>query len=121
MPDLSEKAGLSRRYRRGAVGVIWCGLGFLYTYVGFFFLIWFHLRLSKIYFKILTIEKRTFHLKPQTALKFEENRDPQTLRNRKPHMKPYLQGTKTVTLLFFYKNQPPLPPSITTATKTTSW
>ena len=37
-----------------------------------------------------------FYLKPRTALKVRENRDPQMLRNHKPHIKPHLKGTKTV-------------------------
>ena len=37
-----------------------------------------------------------FYLKPRTALKVRENRDPQMLRNHKPHLKPHLKGTKNV-------------------------
>ena len=52
---------------------------------------WFQLPLSKKYFKFLT-KKWIFRLKPHAAPKFEENRDPLTLRNRKLHMKPHLKG-----------------------------
>ena len=72
--------------RFGAVEVIWT------YYVRFD--MWFHLPLSKKYFKFLT-KKRIFRLKPHAAPKFEENRDPLTLINRKPHMKPHFKDTKT--------------------------
>ena len=72
----------------GAVWVIW-------THCTRFDLC-FHLPLSKKYSKFLT-KKRIFRLKPQTARKFDVHRDLQTLRNRKPHMKPHSQGTKTAT------------------------
>ena len=38
---------------------------------------------------------RIFRLKPQTAQKFQENREPQTLGNRKPHSKPHFKRAKT--------------------------
>ena len=40
-------------------------------------------------------QKEDFSSKPQTAQKFKENREPQTLGNRKPHIKPHLKGPKT--------------------------
>ena len=77
-------------------GVQWVRFGavwFIWThYVRFD--MWFHLPLSKKYFKFLT-KKRIFRLKPHAAPKFEENRDPLTLINRKPHMKPHFKDTKT--------------------------
>ena len=58
------------------------------------FYVWVLLPLAKELSDNLT-KKRNFHKKPQTASKFEENRNPKTLWNRKPHIKPHFKGTKT--------------------------
>ena len=78
--------------RGGAVGAVWCGWAFLTMLRAFLYVI--YSTLGKKFFENST-KKRNFHLKPQTASKFEENRAPKTLWNRKPHIKPHSKGIKT--------------------------